>query len=54
MYKPSKLTFAELLYNKAAPNNIKQEAKPPNKKYVKPADVANSEFLYKLQAKYKP
>jgi len=33
---------------------IKQELKPPNKKYVRPPEVASSEFLYKVLSKYNP
>jgi hypothetical protein len=32
------------------PNNIKQEANPPIKKYFKPAPVAGIEFLFKLES----
>jgi hypothetical protein len=31
---------------------IKQEDKPPNKKYFKPAEVADSESLYKVDNTY--
>ena len=39
---------------KFIPNKIKHELKPPNKKYIKPPVVANSEFLYIVLNKYKP
>jgi hypothetical protein len=45
IYKPSKLVVPELAYSKLVASNIKQEDKPPNKKYVRPPDVADSEFL---------
>jgi hypothetical protein len=35
------------VYINPQPNNIIQEAKLPNKKYFNPADIANSECLYK-------
>lgn len=54
IYIPSKLVFPELMYNKLCPNNIIQEDNPPNKKYVKPAFVESSEFLYIVDNKYKP
>lgn len=38
----------------AAPNNIIQEEKPPNKKYFKPALVANLESLNKVDNIYNP
>ena len=53
-YIPSKLVVPELAYNKLVPNKIKQELKPPNKKYVRPPVVANSEFLYNVLSKYNP
>ena len=46
IYKPSKLVVPELAYNKLVPNKIKHELNPPNKKYIKPPVVDNSEFLY--------
>jgi len=33
---------------------MKQELRPPNKKYVSPPEVANSEFLYNVLSKYNP
>jgi hypothetical protein len=33
---------------------IKQDDNPPNKKYFKPADVDDSEFLYKVAKIYNP
>lgn len=33
---------------------IKQDENPPNKKYFKPAEVADSEFLYKVAKIYNP
>ena len=53
-YIPSKLVVPEFAYNKLVPNKIKQELRPPNKKYVRPAEVANSEFLYNVLSKYNP
>jgi hypothetical protein len=53
-YRPSKLVIPKFKYNKQEPSNIKQEDKPPNKKYVSPADVASSEFLYNVAKIYKP
>lgn len=53
-YKLSRLVVPELAYNKLVDNNIKQEDRPPNKKYVRPPLVANSEFLYMVLSKYKP
>jgi hypothetical protein len=41
-------------YINPQPNNIIQEAKLPNKKYFKPADIANSECLYKEANIYTP
>lgn len=46
MYKPSRLVLPELAYIKLVPNKIKQELNPPNKKYINPPVVDNSEFLY--------
>lgn len=46
MYILSKLVLPVLAYNNPVPNNIKQELRPPNKKYIKPPVVDNSEFLY--------
>ena len=37
----------------AAPNKIKQEDKLPNKKYFKPAEVADNLFLFKVAKIYK-
>ena len=54
IYKPSKLVVPELAYNKLVPNNIKHELNPPNKKYIKPPVVDNSEFLYIVLNIYKP
>ena len=45
IYIPSKDVLPELAYSKLVDNNIKQEDSDPNKKYVKPAEVADSEFL---------
>ena len=39
-------------YIKPIPNRIKQDENPPNKKYFKPAEVADSEFLYKVAKIY--
>lgn len=50
----SKLVVPELTYSKAEPNNIKQEDNPPNKKYVNPLAVADSESLYNVESIYKP
>ena len=46
IYKPSKLVVPELAYNKLVLKSIKQEDKPPNKKYFNPAEVEDKEFLY--------
>ena len=46
MYKPSKLVLPELAYIKPVPSKMKQELNPPNKKYINPPVVDNSEFLY--------
>ena len=51
---PSKLVVPEFTYNKPVPSNIKQDESPPNKKYVNPAKVDNSLFLYKVHNKYNP
>ena len=53
-YNPSKLVVPELAYNKLVLKSIKQEDKPPNKKYIKPPEVADSEFLYIVDSKYNP
>jgi hypothetical protein len=42
------------VYINPHPNNIIQEAKLPNKKYFNPADIANSECLYKEDNIYNP
>jgi hypothetical protein len=42
------------VYINPQPNNIIQEAKLPNKKYFNPADIANSECLYKEAKIYTP
>jgi hypothetical protein len=51
---PSKLVIPEFKYNKQEPNNIKQDDKPPSKKYVSPADVESSESLYNVAKIYNP
>lgn len=53
-YIPSKLVRPQFAYSSADPNKIKQEDNPPNKKYVKPADVDHSEFLYNVAKIYNP
>jgi hypothetical protein len=45
MYKLSKLVVPELAYNKLVLKSMKHEDKPPNKKYIRPPDVAGSESL---------
>jgi hypothetical protein len=45
IYKLSKLVVPEFAYNKLVLKSIKQEDKPPNKKYIRPPDVAGSESL---------
>jgi len=47
LYIDSKLVNPVKVYINPHPNNIIQEAKLPNKKYFNPADIANSECLYK-------
>ena len=42
---PSKLVLPVFIYSKPWPKSIIQEDNPPNKKYVNPAFVDNSEFL---------
>ena len=54
IYKPSNVVLPELAYNIAVDNSMKHEEKEPNKKYVSPADVADSEFLYIEVKMYKP
>jgi hypothetical protein len=54
IYKPSILVVPEFEYNKPDPNRIKQDDKPPKRKYIRPPDVANSEFLYKVDNIYNP
>nr|YP_007374934.1 hypothetical protein Pra_mt0313 [Phlebia radiata]CCF07381.1 hypothetical protein Pra_mt0313 [Phlebia radiata] len=43
LYIDSKFVKPVNAYISTAPSNIKQEDKQPNKKYFKPADVADSE-----------
>ena len=50
----SKLVSPEFAYIKAIPNNIKQDDKPPKRKYFKPALVEDSEFLSKVARRYRP
>jgi len=45
IYKLSKLVVPEFAYNKLVLKSIKQEDKPPNKKYIRPPEVAGSESL---------
>ena len=54
LYIDSKFVKPVNEYIKPVPNKIKQEYKDPNKKYFKPADVADSEFLYKVDKMYTP
>jgi hypothetical protein len=54
IYILSRLVVPELVYNSAEPRRIKQEDNPPNKKYVNPLAVDDSESLYKEQIIYKP
>jgi hypothetical protein len=44
----------EFAYNKLVLKSIKQDDKPPNKKYIRPPDVAGSESLYIEDNKYNP
>ena len=44
-YIPSRLVNPELAYINPIPNNIKQDDRPPNKKYVNADPVEDSEFL---------
>ena len=41
-------------YKNPCPNNIKHEAKEPNKKYVSPAAVEDSESLFIVHRIYSP
>jgi hypothetical protein len=54
IYKLSRLVVPEFAYNKAVLKSIKQDDKPPNKKYIRPPEVADSESLYIVDNKYKP
>lgn len=45
MYKLSKFVVPELAYNKAVLRSIKHDDNPPNKKYIRPPEVAGSESL---------
>ena len=54
MYKLSKLVVPEFAYNKLVLKSIKHEDNPPNKKYIRPPDVAGSESLYIVDNKYNP
>jgi hypothetical protein len=54
IYKLSKLVVPEFAYNKLVLKSIKQDDKPPNKKYIRPPDVADSESLYIADNKYNP
>jgi hypothetical protein len=45
IYKLSKLVVPALAYNKLVLKSIKQEDKPPSKKYIRPPAVAGSESL---------
>jgi hypothetical protein len=54
IYKLSKLVVPEFAYNKLVPKSIKQDDKPPNKKYIRPPEVAGSESLYIVDNKYNP
>jgi hypothetical protein len=54
IYKLSKLVVPELAYSNPVLRSIKQEDKPPNKKYIRPPEVADSESLYIVDNKYKP
>ena len=50
----SKFVVPEFIYNKAEPNKIKHDDNPPNRKYVRPLEVLDSESLYKVDNMYKP
>jgi hypothetical protein len=50
----SKLVVPEFAYNKPVLKSMKQEDKPPSKKYIRPPEVAGSESLYIVDNKYKP
>ena len=52
LYIDSKLVKPVYEYIKPAPNKIKQDDKQPNKKYFKPADVADSELRYRVDKIY--
>lgn len=52
IYKPSKPVFPEFAYINAIPNKIKHELRPPNRKYINPPIVENSEFLFIVLNKY--
>ena len=54
LYIDSKLVKPVYEYIKPAPNKIKQDDKPPNKKYFNPADVDDSESLYNVDKIYTP
>src|SRR5882672_1310928 len=54
LYIDSKFVKPVKVYIKPDPNRIIQEEKLPNKKYFKPAEVADSEFLYKVDKIYTP
>jgi hypothetical protein len=54
LYIESKLVNPVKEYINPQPNNIIQDAKLPNKKYFNPADIANSECLYKEANIYTP
>ena len=53
-YILSKLVVPVLAYNRTDPSRIKQEDSPPNKKYVSPLAVADSESLCKVESMYRP
>jgi hypothetical protein len=54
MYKLSRLVVPEFAYNKLVLKSMKQDDKPPNKKYIRLPDVAGSESLYIADNKYNP
>jgi hypothetical protein len=54
IYKLSKLVVPEFAYNKLVLKSMKQDDKPPNKKYIRPPDVAGSESLNIVDKRYNP
>ena len=54
LYIVSKLVKPVYEYIRPAPNKIKQDERPPNKKYFKPAEVEDSESRYNVDKIYTP